>query len=297
MTREELQRLHRNIDELYGEYTRAETERIRLRATNETLRGMNEALRAEKESLMSEKNLLQADNESLQSEKERLQADNESLRKKIAERPEPSPQKAQTAQPQNIPVLYPAQDFIIETEYADNTGGPDEAGFWNRYIHAHGAMGVNDRYNFYIGYLYERRGWNVRYEDDKRIICSRQGQILAVTTEAARDVNHNAAYTLIGRAVHYKMYNPKYNVSALCITSHNVSEKARHILQNFGAGSKENFPFANFPYVKCKVYDDGRRIYYVPGNDGYKNTRIIPAKGDRFRKTVDEAQAEGFNPA
>ena len=155
MTREELQRLHGNIDELYGEYTRAETERIRLRATNETLRGMNEALRAEKESLMSEKNLLQADNESLQSEKERLQADNESLRKKIAERPEPSPQKAQTAQPQNIPVLYPAQEFIIETEYADNTGGPDEAGFWNRYIHAHGAMGVNDRYNFYIGYLYE----------------------------------------------------------------------------------------------------------------------------------------------
>ena len=93
------------------------------------------------------------------------------------------------------------------------------------------------------------------------------------------------------------MYNPKYNVSALCITSHNVSDRARHILQNFGAGSKENFPFANFPYVKCKVYDDGRRIYYVPGNDGYKNTRIIPANGDRFRKTVDEASAEGFNPA
>ncbi len=307
--------LLKNIEELYDNYLRAEAERTRLKGTNANLREMLSekvakiterdktitALQAEIASLTEHNNAEITERDgiitALQAEIARLTEHNNS---EITERNETiTALQAEISALRNhtqtftFPQLQP--EFYLNIENEAPIGGI-VAHFWQRYRANNPATWANDRYRFYIAYLYERRGWNVYHDDNKRIICHKGRRIIVICTEDTIDVTRNTIYALIGRALKSKIDNRRLNceVSALCITSQTLNKTALTLAQNFNAAVRTNFPFANFPYVKCKVLADGTKVHYTPLDDEYLTTRIITENGDMFCADVNDAVKNGF---
>lgn len=242
----------KNINELYDAFRMSDPERVRLK-------GLNAALRKEIERLPKPREI------------EMLKAEIESLKKTI--------DSLDTPTPKGIAPLseLPRELMLIK---APGAGGL-VADCLKR-------IPLNERYKFYVGYLYERKDWHVQYDDDKRITCEKDSRLIVIATEDGGIINHNTVYALAARALAFKMDNPNLEVSALCITSKTISNKARIIAQKFSIAVKENFQFQNFPYVKCKILQDGRRAYYTPNDTEYFTAQIITANGDFFCHNVND---------
>ena len=303
-----LSRLERQNNDSEATIARLESQNTALEANIARLISLNSALRKEVSTqrenlaaLRAEKDReISALNAEITQANEAHEAENLSLREQItAQNSELSQLRRQIAEgiePGHIPALSPLQPEFLRIEDHGSTGKPDEANFWRNFFGQFPATGRNDRYQFYIGYLYERLGWRVTYrEKDKRIFCIRGSKIIVVSTEDSVNISHNTMYALIGSALKCKMDNPGFDVSALCVTSQTLTQGADIAAKIFKVSAKIHFPFANFPYVKCKVLDD-RKVHYTPLDKEYFTTQINTANGDMFAPDVACAAANGFNP-
>lgn len=279
--------LLKNIDELYEACLESEAERLRLRSLNASLR---EGLADYAEICKGKISERDEEITTLRREIETLRANPPQVA--TSQQGKTSPQKAITLLLSPLP-----RDFLFIGNATDNIGGIALSNFWQEYIRRYPATGVNIRYRLFIGYLYERRGWRVYYEDDnKRIICHKETSLVMIATEDGGIMNINTLYALASRAISLKIDYPDFDVSAVCITSGTLSDKAKTVARKFLISAKEDFPFQNFPYVKCKVLPD-RKVYYTPNDKEYFTTRIIPANDDIFCRTMNDALVAGFQPS
>lgn len=177
--------------------------------------------------------------------------------------------------------------------------------FWNRYISNFplGPLaGQARRYDLYIGYLYEYRGFNVEYcginngvyDDGIDLICRKDNWAILVRCKA-NGMKSYFVYYLAARALRFKMDNPSLNVGALCVTSSTLSDNAKNVADKFSIAVKDTIPFQNFPYVKCKVLDDGTKVHYTPLDNEYLTTTVSSENGDMFCDTANDAMQQGFN--
>ena len=277
--------LLKNIDELYEACLESEAERLRLRSLNASLR----------EGLADYAEICKGKISERDEEITALRREIETLR---ANPPQvATPQQGKTSPQETITSLLSPlpRDFLFIGNATDNIGGIALSNFWQEYIRRYPATGVNIRYRLFIGYLYERRGWRVYYEDDnKRIICHKETSLVMIATEDGGIMNINTLYALASRAISLKIDYPDFDVSAVCITSGTLSDKAKTVARKFLISAKENFPFKNFPYVKCKVLPNGQKVHYTPNDKEYFTARIITNNGDIFCLTENDAAAKEF---
>ena len=319
--------LLRNIDELYAAISISEAERSRLRSLNSALRNeiaklpkpgdisaLNEKISALAKELSerpapAEVETLKADNEARKTDNQRLIAENESL--KAENEAIKSKLEAETAALKSslIAPLSPLPRELMFIRDDINTGGIDVAKFWPAYFKNFGlneSAGKRNRYVLYVGYLFERKGFTVDYcgitngilDDGMDLICRKGNRIILVRCKE-RGMNKAYMYYLAARALRFKMDNPALEVSALCVISEQrLSAEAELIAQKFSISIKEDMPFKNFPYVKCKVLRDEnnneRKVYYTPNHRDYITARVIPENGDMFCRTVNDAESKGF---
>jgi hypothetical protein len=60
----------------------------------------------------------------------------------------------------------------------------------------------------------------------------------------------------------------------------------------------ENIRVSDYPLVKCNISThDGTRIYHLPFDQQYDQTKINPVKGEKYAYTVAEAERAGFRRA
>ena len=251
--------LLKNIDELYRAYLRNEPERLRLKKLNSALRAENS----------------------------RLKTENDRLKTPAS----------------GITPLSPLTREILFLN-AQNVGGIVN-NFWQGFIHDFrlGAKaGKSCTYDLYTGYLFEYNGFNVEYcgiangvrDDGMNLIC-RKGSRAVLVRCKEEILTPNFVYYLAARALRFKMDNPHLEVSALCVTSQTLTDDSQIIAEKFSIDVKDNMPFQNFPYVKCKVLTD-KKVCYTPKNDEYITVQINPDNGDMFCLNVNDAIAKGFTP-
>ncbi len=220
----------------------------------------------------------------------KLTAENETLRQTPPQTP------ALLTQPSEWP-----REFLFLR--SPHTGGIVPT-FWNRYVGQFplGQLaGQARRYDLYIGYLCEYRGFNVEYcginngvyDDGIDLICRKDNWAVLVRCKV-EGMNTILVYYLAARALRFKMDNPSLNVGALCVTSGTLSNNAKNVADKFSIAVKDTIPFQNFPYVKCKVLPDGTKVHYTPLDDAYLTTTITPANGDMFCDNVNDAMQQGF---
>ena len=219
-----------------------------------------------------------------------LRAENETLRQTPPQAP------ALLTQPSEWP-----REFLFLR--SPKTGGVVPP-FWTKYISNFrlGPLAGKARtYDLYIGYLCEYRGFNVEYcgisngvnDDGIDLICRKDNWAILVRCKANGMKSYFVHY-LAARALRFKMDNPNINVGALCVTSGTLSDNAKNVADKFSIAVKDTIPFQNFPYVKCRVLNDGRKVHYTPLDNEYLTTTITPANGDMFCDNVNDAMQQGF---
>ena len=164
-------------------------------------------------------------------------------------------------------------------------------------------------YERFIGYEYEAKGWQVRYQgiveglaDLGRDLIARKGNTADVVQckywSKYKTIHEKHIFQLFGTAVAYRIDHPRATVSAVFVTSTRVSERAKQFGNELGVALREEVALSAYPCIKCNVSKkDGTKIYHLPLDQQYDRTVIEQQRNERYVSTVAEAERLGFRRA
>ena len=197
-----------------------------------------------------------------------------------------------------------------QTEPENDTGNEEDIqtpkAAMKRFWITHGLSPeeIGRRYEIYIGYRYESKGWKVEYNgavmglEDSGIdlICTKKNMILLIQCKNwkhSKVIHEKYIHQLFGSASDYRINASEgLRVGAAFYTSASFSEKAKEIAEKFHIMIHEKYYLERFPCIKCK--SDTHR-YYIPDDPEYFTVSIDTKKGDMFCYSVDEAESSGFS--
>ena len=175
-------------------------------------------------------------------------------------------------------------------------------------------------YERYIGYLYEKKGWNVYYHGKKGfedlgrdLICKKDNtaEIVQCKYWTKKNIIHEKhIYYLFGTTVEYYLENfggeenlqlalfsglvRKRNVIPKLVTTTEVSLKAEQVSKVLGV-TIEKIIFEYYSSVKCNVARrTGEKIFHLPFDQQYDTVLIEEERLECYVETVAEAEALGF---
>ncbi|MGK7944938.1 MAG: hypothetical protein AB4058_10770 [Microcystaceae cyanobacterium] len=78
-----------------------------------------------------------------------------------------------------------------------------------------------------------------------------------------------------------------------------MTNSITNALQTPNSSPNTNSPSNRSSRRNCRIkgnvsYNNGRKIYHVPGQEDYENTRIDPTRGERYFCTEEEARQAGW---
>lgn len=179
-------------------------------------------------------------------------------------------------------------------------------------------------YERYIGYLYEKRGYRVRYQGivagfedlGRDLIAEADGKVEIIQCKywaQHRTIHEKHINQLFGTAVEYWVKHcgdpcqqlnlfpdilQSQKIVPCFVTSTSLSETAREFASVLRVKVQENFPFESYPCIKCNVSrSSGEKIYHLPFDQQYDTTIIEPERGECYAETVEEAEGLGFRRA
>lgn len=183
-------------------------------------------------------------------------------------------------------------------------------------------------YERYVGYLYEKNGYKVRYfgiekglEDLGRdLVCTKDNIIEVVQCKywsklKKIPIRENHINQLFGTTVkHYidlisleqninlqNFLNAYYSgkIIGTLVTSSFLSETALEFAKTLKINIKEDLQIdKNYPSIKCNINSKtGEKIYHLPFDQQYDNVIIKESNGECYVKTVAEAEILGFRRA
>lgn len=210
------------------------------------------------------------------------------------------------------PVLF----YVPKTEYEKLSPSDRNQLALDRYLNRPlSRAGIGRFYERYLGYLYEKEGWEVEYhgivegyEDLGRdLICKKSNQIVVVQAKcwaSEKLIHEKHIFQLFGTTQLYLMNHQQNdlfdaNVSAAFITTTSLSPVARKAAQWLKIEAKEHFAIdKTYPMIKCNINQSSKeKIYHLPFDQQYDRTKIVPELGEFYAITVAEAEHKGFRRA
>lgn len=184
--------------------------------------------------------------------------------------------------------------------------------FWKKPNKSNWLLGL--LYERYTGYLYESKGYDVKYHGAKEgkkdlgrdLICEKGNEILVVQCKywsQFKTIHEKHIFQLFGTTFQYKykleQENKSKKIRAIFHTSTSLSEVARRFAKELNIDVKENIRLnREYPCIKCNI---GRvseeKIYHLPFDQQYDNIIIEPKRGEFYCCTVKEAEDAGFRRA
>ncbi len=182
---------------------------------------------------------------------------------------------------------------------------------------------VGRLYERYIGYLYEKEGWQVTYrgiidgfEDLGRdLICIRGNEhkiVQAKCWSKHKQIKEKHVYQLYASATHYRMqlrytHKVRYGRSAardfmreqkiipvMCLNSE-LSDNAKEVAKYLNIEEKQEKLSKEYPMIKCNINKKtGEKLYHLPFDKAYDTIIIGNVKGEKYVQTVQEARDLGF---
>jgi hypothetical protein len=169
---------------------------------------------------------------------------------------------------------------------------------------------IGKMYERYVGYLYERDGYDVEYhgifkglEDLGRDIIARKGNEVVVVQcknwSKFKTIFENHVFQFFGTVFQFKDSYPDKDVTGVFATTTELSETARRFAKELKIDLRENFKMdKGYPCIKCNISSvDGSKIYHLPFDQQYDRVKIEPEKGEFYCATVQEAVKKGFRRA
>ncbi len=210
----------------------------------------------------------------------------------------------------------PVQIFLSPGEWASlDTVARNQCAL-DRYLErtrARSAWAAGIEYERYVGFCYEREGWEVEYHGATRgredlgidLICTRNDQALIVqckrlSVDKGIPVRENVLGQLFGAArfFAYERKCPPESVTPVLVTSFELSPTARRFASALGVTVREREPLKDYPRIKCNISrSTGERIYHLPFDQQYDYTVVERDHGEKYVFSVAEAEANGFRRA
>ena len=167
-------------------------------------------------------------------------------------------------------------------------------------------------YELAIGHEYERDGWQVEYygidkklKDMGRDLIAKRGREVHVIQckywSQSKLIHENHICQLYGTSIHYRITEGSKNrteptIKPVFVTNIELSPVARQFADYLDVEVKAGKLMAEFPRIKCNIGNGGSKIYHLPMDQQYDNTKI-DKPGEFFAFTVNEAIRAGFRRA
>lgn len=168
---------------------------------------------------------------------------------------------------------------------------------------------IGKMYEHFVGYLYEKDGWDVeyfgiaqRYEDFGRdLIAIKQKKCHIVQCKnwsKYKTIYENHIFQLFGTTEAFKKEHPELDVLPVFYSTTDLSDTAKKFAQLIGMSIKDRFKLEKYPCIKCNIsrIDEGK-IYHLPFDQQYDNVKIEPKRKEFYAMTVEEAELKGFRRA
>ncbi|MBP7507451.1 MAG: restriction endonuclease [Prolixibacteraceae bacterium] len=184
----------------------------------------------------------------------------------------------------------------------------------DRYVNgAKSNWQIGRDYEMYVGYRYEKDGYEVEYfgieeriNDLGRDIIAKKNNITKIIQckywAQNKFIRENHIAQLYGTSIQYLLSNPDKTrtVIPVLITNTKLSDTAKTFADYLKVAYLESFPLGDYPRIKCNTNRDAdgneTRIYHLPFDQLYDRT-TIKRKGDIYAFTVADAIQRGFRRA
>ncbi len=204
----------------------------------------------------------------------------------------------------------PAKRWLTESEYSSLSTTEKYQRALDRYWgRRKSRWEIGRDYERFIGYQYENQGWQVQYQGivegfsdlGRDLIAIRGNEVQVIQCKywsREKTIHEKHIFQLYGTSIAYKIDNPRKNVHAVFVTSTVISDRAKLFANSLGINCRELKPLEQYPCIKCNIAKkDGAKIYHLPFDQQYDATVIEPNRGEKFIKTVNEAESLGFRRA
>lgn len=207
------------------------------------------------------------------------------------------------------------RNYLTKEEYTQLSTAERNQLALDRYRNSHRKTNwqIGRDYEYYIGYLYTKKGYTVEYfgsekglEDLGRdLIAKKDNHILIIQCKywsTKKQIHEKHINQLYGTMIAYCFENnlPTDRVHGVLVTNITLSNIANRFSKYLGIEVKENLPLGEYPCIKCNINVDeyGRKtkIYHLPFDQQYDSCKI-DRPGEFFALTTKEAEAAGFRRA
>lgn len=208
------------------------------------------------------------------------------------------------------------KDFLTKEEYNSLSITERNQLALDRYINSHNKSKwqIGRDYEQYVGYIYTQQGYEVNnfgtymgLEDLGRdIIAKKDNETLVIQCKywsSLKLIHEKHITQLYGTVASYCVENnmPKYKVKGLLVTNIKLSDMAKKMAKHLHVDYEEDVAMGDYPCIKCNIGHDSdgkpTKIYHLPFDQQYDNTKIEPHKGEFYAVTVKEAEDAGFRRA
>lgn len=167
---------------------------------------------------------------------------------------------------------------------------------------------IGKMYERYVGYLYEKDGWDVeyfgihkRFEDLGRDLIAKRGNEIHVVQcknwSKFKTIYENHIFQLFGTTFSLQKDHKGKTVTPVFYCSTSLSDTANEFAKRLGIVVNQNHSFRQYPCIKCNVSLKGDKIYHLPFDQQYDTAKIIPKIGEFYAADIAEAEAAGFRRA
>jgi uncharacterized protein YlxW (UPF0749 family) len=163
-------------------------------------------------------------------------------------------------------------------------------------------------YERYVGYLYERDGWRVRFEGalkgfedfGRDLICKKGNKTEIVQCKCwsqHRVIREKHIMQLFGTTILYRITENIRDVEPIFATTTELSEEAKMVAKELRIKVVEK-KLERYPMIKCNINPSSKeKIYHLPFDQQYDRVVIGNAEGELYAETIEEAENAGFRRA
>ena len=208
----------------------------------------------------------------------------------------------------------PVQKFLKPEEYKKLSTEKKNQLALDRYLEKkHTKLEIGRFYERYIGYLYEKDGWTVKWFgiiegfDDlgRDLICTKGKEIHIVQTKnwsRFKIIREKYLYQHFATTIHYELQNKintkKFKVIPVFYSTIDYSPMAKQVSKALKIDIQTEKMSKNYPMIKCNVNPRTKeKIYHLPFDQQYDKIIIGNNPGELYVKTVKEAEKKGFRRA
>jgi Restriction endonuclease len=206
--------------------------------------------------------------------------------------------------------------FLSKDEYTKLPASERNQLALTRYLNGKlSPQAIGRLYERYVGYRYEVKGWTVEYHGIEKgledlgmdLICTSGNQILIIQAKCwaeHKPIRERHVFQLYGTTQLLKLQKkfatiPNAQFKMQLVTSSKLSDVAQNAAENLGiliwSGLKLD---KNFPLIKCNINSKTKeKIYHLPFDQQYENTKISKVQGEFFALTCADAEKAGFRRA